>query len=97
MEQESLKQNQKQNQRYLVNGLMSVMGAGLTLLFLEVTSLHDAEAVLFGFSLSVTLSYWIPPRPKDGYFRWLARNLSFVTIVYFLIGKIPEWLHLYNK
>jgi hypothetical protein len=54
--------------------------------------LPTAEALLIGFLVAHAIGYWLPPKPKENYFRWMLDFGIFMVGFYLALFKIPALL-----
>ena len=70
-------------------GLMIVLGVILSNSLTLVISLPTAEATLVGWGVAFVVGYFIPPRPEDGFIRWVLERLTLIGCFYLVVFKMP--------
>ena len=72
--------------------LTTILAVALMSLLSRWELMLDAEAMLVGFSVAYAVSYWLPPRPAEGYGRWTLWRILVIVGVYLAFYKIPPLL-----
>ncbi len=68
------------------------VGVGLTHLFTAWGLLPMAESILVAWSVALAVGYWLPPRPRESYVRWVLEALILVVAFYLAFFKAPALL-----
>ena len=71
--------------------LMILLGTGLSQL-LKGWALSDAKAFVLSWMIAFVVGYWLPPRPADGFLRWLLKSSIVIAFVYMIVFLVPAWL-----
>ncbi len=87
---EKVKQEQRRTQEWILQMAITIF-LGISLwLFIPLPS---AEAFLAAGLLAAIAAYWIPPKPRESYLRWILENLFFIIGFYLAFWKVPTLLH----
>lgn len=92
MAEEIKQEDEKTQERVLQMALTLFLGFGLWLLLHNWVGLPSAEAFLAAGLVAAIAVYWIPPKPREGYWGWAAEKLFFVIGFYLAFWKVPALL-----
>ena len=81
----------RESERSMAPFLMIFLGAGLSQL-LKGWVLSDAKAFVLSWMIAFVVGYWLPPRPTEGFLRWLLKSLIVIVGVHMIVFLIPAWL-----
>ena len=92
MSEELRKENHPVAERGRAEFLTTGLAIGLWQLLHLSELLPTVEALLAGFLVAYAIGYWLPPKPKENYFRWMLDFGIFIVGFYLAFFKIPALL-----
>jgi hypothetical protein len=69
--------------------LMIIFASVLWSVLATMKLLPFAEAVLVGWTVTILIGYWLPPRPTIGFMRWASERIIMLLVFYLLVLKTP--------
>lgn len=72
--------------------LTLVLAVGLAHLFAAWELLPTGESILVAWPVAYGIGYWLPPRPRESYARWLLGALLIAAAFYLAFFKVPALL-----
>jgi hypothetical protein len=66
-----------------------LIGSALSAALPDLVSIPRHEAYLVGWTIAFFVGYFIPPRPRMRFVRWMLERLILITSLYLAAFKVP--------